>query len=353
VSFLLYFSSDQSFLFYLNRITMPSFKVYKGSASDGIQEGNTTKPALTGDQVLVKITASGLCGTDLHYKAADMVLGHEGAGVVQQVGPDVKNLKLGDRVGWGYQADSCGLCEQCLSGNEEYCPDREIYGVSNLDQGSFAEAAVWREAFLFKIPDNISDADAAPLMCGGATVWNALHRYGLSSDSTVGVIGIGGLGHLAIQFAAKMGMNVVVLSTNESKKDEALNLGASHFAITNGKDAIDIGATKLDALIVTASVDIEWDTYIPLLNPKATILPLTIHFGNFSVPQFPLLAWGYRVQGTVIASRSELKKMLEFAARNDVRPVTMLFPLNKVGIEDSIKTLSEGKMRYRGVLVAQ
>ncbi|KAM0262789.1 hypothetical protein ACHAQJ_001583 [Trichoderma viride] len=282
-----------------------------------------------------------------------MVLGHEGAGVVQQVGPDVKNLKLGDRVGWGYQADSCGLCEQCLSGNEEYCPDREIYGMANLDQGSFAEAVVWREAFLFKIPDNISDADAAPLMCDGATVWNALHKYGLSSDSTVGVIGIGGLGHLAIQFASKMGMNVIVLSTNESKKTEALSLGASRFAITNGKGAIDIGATKLDALIVTASVDIEWDTYIPLLKPKVMILPLTVHFGNFSMPQYPLIGWGYRVQGTVISSRSELKKMLEFAARNGVRPITMFFPLNKVGIEDSIKTLSEGKMRYRGVLLAQ
>lgn len=332
---------------------MPSFKVYKGSASDGIQEANTTKPELTGDQVLVKIAASGLCGTDLHYQNADMVLGHEGAGVVQQIGPDVRSLKLGDRVGWGYQADSCGLCEQCLSGNDEYCPDRQIYGQANVDQGSFAEAVVWREAFLFKIPDNITDTDAAPLMCGGATVWNALHKYGLSSTSTVGVIGIGGLGHLAIQFASKMGMGVVVLSTSESKKGEALSLGASRFAVSNGKEAIDIGTTKLDALLVTASVDIEWDAYLPLLKPQAMILPLTVHFGNFSIPQYPLIGFGYRVQGTVISSRSELKKMLEFAARNNVRPVTMLFPLNKVGIEDSIKTLSDGKMRYRGVLVAQ
>ncbi|KAL6812666.1 GroES-like protein [Trichoderma camerunense] len=332
---------------------MPSFKVYKGSASDGIQEANTTKPELTGDQVLVKITSSGLCGTDLHYKAADMVLGHEGAGVVQQIGPDVKTLKLGDRVGWGYQANSCGLCEQCLSGNDEYCPDREIYGVANLDQGSFAEAIVWREAFLFKIPDNITDNDAAPLMCGGATVWNALHKYGLSSTATVGVIGVGGLGHLAIQFASKMGMNVVVLSTSEAKKDEALSLGANIFAVTNGKDAINIGAAKLDALLVTASVDMEWDAYLPLLKPQAMIIPLTIHFGNFSIPQYPLLGFGYRIQGTVISSRGELKKMLEFASRNDVRPVTMLFPLNKAGIEDSIKTLIDGKMRYRGVLVAQ
>lgn len=331
---------------------MPSFKVYKGSA-EGIQEGQTTKPELIGDQVFVKISASGLCGTDLHYRAAGIVLGHEGAGVVQQIGPDVKHFKVGDRVGWGYQANSCGLCEQCLGGNEEYCSDREIYGEANLDQGSFGEAVVWREAFLFKTPDNILDTDAAPLMCGGATVWSALHKYGLSSTSTVGIIGVGGLGHLAIQFASKLGMNVVVLSTNESKKDEALKLGANSFVNTSGAEAIDIGPKKLDALIVTASVDIKWETYMPLLSPQAMILPLTVHFGNFSMPAFPMIGNGLRIQGTVIASRLELKRMLDFASRHNIRPVTMLFPLNKVGIEDSIKTLNDGKMRYRGVLVAQ
>jgi D-arabinose 1-dehydrogenase-like Zn-dependent alcohol dehydrogenase len=111
---------------------MPSFKVYKGTPS-GIEEAKTTKPALTGDQVLIKTTVSGLCGTDLHYKNANIALGHEGIGVVQELGPDVKRLKQGDRVGWGYQADSCGLCDQCLSGNEEYCPDRQIYGEAILD----------------------------------------------------------------------------------------------------------------------------------------------------------------------------------------------------------------------------
>ncbi|KAM0464882.1 hypothetical protein ACHAPV_001873 [Trichoderma viride] len=333
---------------------MPSFKVYKGSA-EGIQEGQTTKPNLTGDQVFVKVSASGLCGTDLHYRAAGIVLGHEGAGVVQEVGPDVKHLKAGDRVGWGYQANSCGLCEQCLSGNDEYCVEREIYGEANLDQGSFGEAVVWREAFLFKIPDTMSDADAAPLMCGGATVWSALHKYGLSSTSTIGIIGVGGLGHLAIQFASKLGMNVVVLSTNESKKDEALKLGANHFVNTSNAEAIDIGIgpSKLDALMVTASVEIKWETYMPLLKPQAMILPLTVHFGNFTMPHFPMIGNGLRIQGTVIASRLELKRMLDFASRHSIRPVTMLFPLNKVGIEDSMKTLSDGKMRYRGVLVAQ
>ncbi len=113
---------------------MPTFKVYKGTPN-GIQESETTRPDLTGDQVLVKVTASGICGTDLHYKSANTALGHEGVGVVRGVGPSVQCLRPGDRVGWGYQADSCGLCTSCLAGSEEYCAERKIYGEANLDQG--------------------------------------------------------------------------------------------------------------------------------------------------------------------------------------------------------------------------
>ena len=128
-----------------------------------------------------------------------MALGHEGAGRVTALGPSVKHLKLDDRVGWGYLHDSCGECQQCLKGTETYCPDRKLYGEADLHQGSLGTQAVWREAFLFKIPDTISDEDAAPLMCGGATVFNALHMYATQPTARVGIIGVGGLGHLAIQ----------------------------------------------------------------------------------------------------------------------------------------------------------
>ena len=123
-----------------------------------------------------------------------MVLGHEGVGVVEAVGPDVKVLKKGDRVGWGYEHDSCGHCDQCLSGRETYCPERKMYGLADFDQGSFASGAVWREAFLFKTPDGLSDEAAAPLQCGGATVFNALYSYDIKPTETVGVMGVGSLG---------------------------------------------------------------------------------------------------------------------------------------------------------------
>jgi D-arabinose 1-dehydrogenase-like Zn-dependent alcohol dehydrogenase len=143
-----------------------SYTVYKGSDSGAIKKSTNTKDALKGDQVYLRVTASGLCGTDMHYRKADMALGHEGVGIVEEIGPDVKTLKKGDRVGWGYEHDCCQQCEQCLKGTETYCAERALYGYADQDQGSFASHGVWREAFLFKTPDNLPDEAAAPLQCG-------------------------------------------------------------------------------------------------------------------------------------------------------------------------------------------
>ena len=234
---------------------MPTFTVYKGSSSGAITKSQTTRPDLVDDQVLIKVTASGLCGTDLHYRGQDMALGHEGVGVVEQLGPKVKHLQKGDRVGWGYLHDSCGECEFCLTGRETFCENRAFYGEADLDQGSFASHAVWKESYIFKIPEGLSDLEAAPLMCGGATVFSALAQYGIKSTDHVGVIGVGGLGHLAIQFASKMGCHVTVFSGTDSKKEEAGKLGAKDFVAMKGKKAGEVKLEKrLNALLVTTSV---------------------------------------------------------------------------------------------------
>ena len=330
---------------------MPTYTVYKGSESGKIVKGETTRE-LKGDAVLVKVTASGLCGTDEHYKKADMALGHEGAGVVEEVGPGVTYLKKGDRVGWGYEHNSCGNCEYCLTGREQYCPDREMYGMHNFDQGSFASHGVWREAFLFRIPDEISDAEAAPLMCGGATVFNALMSANVRATDRVAIMGVGGLGHLAIQFASKMGCDVVVLSGTDSKKDEALKLGAKDFIAMKGKDSIDVGR-KIDVLVITTSVMPEWKVVIPALAPTASILPLTVSEGDFTFPQNPLILGGHTVHGIAVSARAVQRQMLAFAALHKIKPILMKFPLNEDGIEEAMSTLRDGKMRYRGVLIPQ
>ncbi|KAK8099517.1 GroES-like protein [Apiospora kogelbergensis] len=305
---------------------MPSFTVFKGTKDGYPKKSITTRPdQLKGDQVYTRITASGLCGTDLHFKHVDMVLGHEGIGVVEAVGPEVKDLKKGDRVGWGYEHDCCARCRECLKGNECYCPERAMYGDADLDQGSFGSHA-----------------------CGGATVWNALRAYDAQPTETVGVMGVGGLGHLAIQFAAKMGCRVVVLSGSGAKRDEAIRLGAHDFIVT---DQMELKPTfKLDRLLVTTSSMPNWDLVLPLMAPGGTIQPLGIASGNLVIPYPPLLQAGITIQGSVVAPRRLHRQMLDFAALHKITPVIETFPMTEEGIREAMQKLEKGDMHFRAVL---
>jgi D-arabinose 1-dehydrogenase-like Zn-dependent alcohol dehydrogenase len=327
------------------------FTVYRGS-KDGIKQAGGERGDLKSDDVLVRITHSGVCGTDVHYKTADMALGHEGTGIVEETGPDAKLLKKGDRVGWGYEHDCCGHCRQCLTGWETLCKERKMYASADLDQGSFGSHAVWREAFLFKVPDNMANEDAAPLMCGGSTVFNALHGAQVRPTARVGIVGVGGLGHLAIQFAAKMGCQVIVFSGTDSKKDEATKLGATEFYATKGAKELKIKA-PINNLIVTTSSQPDWNLFLGVLAPGAVISPLSVDANDLKIPYMPLLVNGLRIQGGIVSSRQVHRDMLEFAAFHNIKPVKMTFPLTLDGVKESLKTLEDGKMRYRGVLVAE
>jgi D-arabinose 1-dehydrogenase-like Zn-dependent alcohol dehydrogenase len=282
-----------------------------------------------------------------------MVLGHEGVGIVEETGPDVKFLKKGDRVGWGYETDACGHCLECLKGEEIFCPERAMYGYANPDQGSFAEGAVWREAFLHPIPDGVSDVDGAPLQCGGATVFTAVHTA--AATEVIGVMGMGGLGHLAIQFAAKMGCRVVVLSGTDSKKSEAERLGAHDFIAMKDKKAEDLQNVgfKLDRLLVTTSAQPDWSLILPLMATRSKIYPLSVSEGNFSIPYMPLLANGITIQGSLVATRSVHREMLAFAALHQIKPVVETFPMTEAGIKEALEKLESGKIHFRAVLVPE
>lgn len=224
--------------------------------------------------------------------------------------------------------------------------------MTNLDQGSFASHSIWRADFLFKIPLSIPRELAAPLMCGGATVYNALSSFNIKPADRVGIIGVGGLGHLGIQFAAKMGCDVVVFSTTDSKKHEAFTLGASEFYDTKDKTEIEVG-DKLDHLIVTTSSQPDWNIFLPTLAPGATIFPLTISLGELKIPYMPLLGGQLRIQGSIVAARQVQREMLAFAARHSIVPIIEKFDMDVNGITAAMQRLDEGKMRYRGVIVAK
>ncbi|KAH0282532.1 GroES-like protein [Aureobasidium namibiae CBS 147.97] len=327
-----------------------TYTVYKGSESGTITKSTCVKEALKDDQVFLRVTASGVCGTDLHFRKADIGLGHEGVGVIEDTGPACTHLKKGDRVGWGYEHNCCQHCEQCLKGTETFCSERAMYGFNDTDQGSFATHAVWREAFLFKIPDNISDEAAAPLQCGGVTVFNALHMYNAQPTDRVGVVGIGGLGHLAIQYATKMGCQVVVFSSTKEKKAECLGFGASEFYTT--QDVSELKDIKpINRLLVTTSEQPSWDIFIPIMAPGGMIFPLSVAEGNFTCSYMSLLAQGLSVQGSLVSSRYIHKRMLAFSAQHQITPAIQRYKMSEEGITKALDDLENGDVRYRAVLI--
>ncbi|KAJ7141405.1 putative NADP-dependent alcohol dehydrogenase C 2 [Mycena epipterygia] len=326
------------------------FTVFKGT-KDGIIQATTHSASPTRNQVLVKITHSGICGTDEHYREANIVLGHEGVGIVQQLGEDVKGFELGDVVGWGYTHKTCGTCDLCLIGQDQYCPNREKYGKHNLHQGSFGSHAIWDASFLFHVPEGLAPESAAPLMCSGATVFNVIETHNIRPTDRVGVVGVGGLGHLAIQFLAKMNATVVVFSGSESKRAEAFKLGATEFYVTKGVEELKIGK-PVDHLLVTTNFLPDWNLFLKIIRPTGTIYPLTVSTGNFDIPTDPVVINGLNIQGCCVAARSVHKKMLEFAARHGINPIIERFPMTREGVEDGMAKLRNGNMRYRGVLVA-
>jgi D-arabinose 1-dehydrogenase-like Zn-dependent alcohol dehydrogenase len=181
-----------------------------------------------------------------------MISGPEGVGVVLKVGPEVRMLQKGDRVGWGYQHNSCGICRERFRGEETACNAGQGYGDVNSNQGAFGTMAVRREAFLLRIPDYLTDVYAAPLMCAGSAVFSALVNSGLPAGARVGVLGMGRLGHLAIQFAAKQGMKVTVLSQTKAKRSDALELGASGFHVFETISELR-QSEAFDLLLITSS----------------------------------------------------------------------------------------------------
>lgn len=230
---------------------------YQG-VGGAVQKVSHDLPAALGPkELLIKITHTGLCGTDIHAIGFNSVLGHEGVGIVEAIGSEVTQFKIGDRAGGGFLRNSCGHCKYCLNGQEMWCYERDIYMESDKsrENGTFANYYVGTETYVHRIPDSILSEHAAPLQCAGATVYSALAES-VKPGQRVGVVGIGGLGHLAIQFAAKMGAEVAVFSSTAAKEEEARQFGATEFCLTQEPSTI---TKPVDVLIIAGSAYPEWE----------------------------------------------------------------------------------------------
>ncbi|KAH8423055.1 NAD(P)-dependent alcohol dehydrogenase [Aspergillus melleus] len=326
-----------------------TFDVFRGSPEGKIVADKVTR-TLEHNEVYIETTASGLCGTDEHYLKSGQVLGHEGIGIIKALGASVTSVKVGDRVGFAFTHSICASCNNCATGWDQYCKERKIYGASDFDNGTFSLGAVWDANCVYPIPEKLSSVDAAPLMCAGATVWTVLTRFGIEAGDRVGIMGVGGLGHIAIKLAAAMGYHVVVLSSSESKRQEATEYGASEYHVfRSGEKPQDLKSLK--HLLLCGSGGLDYQSLIPLMDSPSSIYPLTATFEPSAIPTLQLCFQGIRIQGSLVASRHSIRALLEFASKKKIVPTTQTFPLTGEGIEEAMQVLRDGKMRYRGVLV--
>jgi uncharacterized zinc-type alcohol dehydrogenase-like protein len=317
-------------------------------------EHHQYEPKALGDHdVEVAITHCGICHSDLHLIDNDwgiskypFIPGHEIIGTVREKGKGVKHLKIGDRVGIGWQCGSCLTCELCCQGFENLCKSSQPVCVGR--NGGFANGVRVDGRFAFLIPEALESENAAPLLCGGATVYSPFVEYHVKATDRVAIIGIGGLGHMAIQFANAMGCDVTAISHTRNKEEEAYSLGAHHFIDSSDPSALERAKGSFDFIMTTVFVDLNWQSYVEMLRPNGTFCFVGASQGPLNVLPNSLLSEQRRIVGSVIGGRYTIMEMLAFAARHDIQAMTELFPIGRVN--DALDRLRNGDIRYRAVL---
>lgn len=305
------------------------------------------------EQVQVKIESCGICHSDLSMLNNDwgnasfpLVPGHEVIGTIEQIGNHTKGLAVGDRVGLGWFSGSCLACQPCLSGRHQLCAGAEQIIVGR--HGGFADRVRANWEWAVKLPETLDPASAGPLFCGGITVFSPIIDFGVKPTDRVGVIGIGGLGHLALQFLNKWGCEVTAFTSSESKADEARKLGAHHIVATHDQAAIKKLAGTFDFILVTANVTLDWDSYIAALAPDGRIHLVGAVLEPIPVGAFSLIMGRRSISGSPLGSPATVAKMLDFCARHQIAPVTETFAMADVNA--ALDHLRAGKARHRVVL---
>ncbi len=304
-------------------------------------------------EVETAITHCGVCHSDLHLIANDwgisqypFIPGHEVVGTVAALGSEVRTLELCQRVGLGWQSNSCGHCEWCMRGQENLCAASE--GTCVHRHGGYADRIRANSRFVVPIPDALPSEQSAPLLGGGITVYNPMRVFGVNPSSRVGIVGIGGLGHLAIQFARVFGAHVTAFSTTVGKEEEARALGAHHFVHSRESKSMKEVAGSLDFILSTVNADQDWSAYLQALRPNGSLWFVGVPPSPVSVHTFPLVSGMRTIGGSPVGSPFRLREMLEVAARHGVKAVTEGFPMSKAN--EAIDKVRKGKVRYRAVL---
>jgi uncharacterized zinc-type alcohol dehydrogenase-like protein len=327
---------------------------YAAKSSGGqLKNFSYTVGDLGSEEVELDILSCGLCHSDLSMldnesgkTSFPFVPGHEIIGKITKMGADVKGLHKGQIVGLGWFVESCMHCENCLEGDHNLCENNKGTIVGHF--GGFADKIRCHWLWAIPLPENLDVFSAGPLFCGGITVFNPIIQHGIKPTDRVGVIGMGGLGHLATQFLNKWGCEVTVFTSTKSKEEEAKLLGAHH--VIDSKNTFDLKkiSRSLDFILSTANADLDWSTYLEVLKPKGIFhmvgfIPKPI---KVSAPQ--LISGQKSLSGSPLGRPATIRKMLEFCGRHGIRPQAEYFPMSSVNA--AIDHLRRGKARYRIVL---
>ncbi|MCH9609981.1 MAG: putative formaldehyde dehydrogenase AdhA [Chlamydiales bacterium] len=314
-----------------------------------LQEFEFDLPQMRPFDVMIEITHCGICHSDIHLIDNDwnnanypLVPGHEIVGRVIEAGPMALHA-VGARVGVGWLSDACRSCNFCLQGEDIYCSQQKATCVDGF--GGFAEKIVVDSRSAFMIPDQLSSENAAPLLCGGATVWGPLTTYEANAIKKIAVVGVGGLGHLAVQFAKAFGAEVFALSSSKNKRESVLQMGADHFIMPDEWKSIE-GCCDLVISSVSEGTDI--DKQISLLGPEGVLCLVGAPQDQIQTQVMTLLINRRKIAGSYIGSMREIPQMLEVAARHEVVAKTELFALEDVN--EAIAKVRENRVRYRAVL---
>jgi uncharacterized zinc-type alcohol dehydrogenase-like protein len=311
--------------------------------------------------VQIDIEYCGICHSDIHQVKDEwggsifpMVPGHEIAGVVAAVGSAVEKLSVGDRVGVGCLVDSCEECEYCVAGEEQFCVKRAVPTYNGRDYdgeptyGGYSQRIVVKDRFVVRIPDSIELQYAAPLLCAGITTYVPLKHWHVGAGTKLAVIGMGGLGHVAVQIAAAMGAEVTVLSQTLSKKDDGLRFGAEHYHATSDPATFKELRSSFDLILNTVSANLDVDAYLRLLRVDGTL----VNVGAPSAPDrfhaFSLIGARRSLAGSAIGGLPDTQEMLDFCAEHGVKPAIELIGADEVG--DAYDRVERSDVRYRFVI---
>lgn len=310
---------------------------------------------LLAEQVEIEVLSCGICHSDLSMLKNEwgstqwpLVPGHEGVGRIVAVGAQVKARTVGQLVGLGWLTNSCLHCRQCLAGEQHLCPKVEKTIVGH--HGAFADRVRTSWIWAIPLPAQLDPATAGPLFCGGITVFSPFVHLGVRPTDRVGVVGIGGLGHLALMFADKWGCEVTAFTSTAAKGEEARKFGAHHVVDSRDPKAIRAIAGTLDLILVTVNVMLDWDSYLRALAPKGRLHVVGALPEPMALKTGILLSGQKSVSSSPTGSPTVMAQMLDFAARHKIAPMIETFPMSRVN--DALKHLADGKARYRLVLTA-